>query len=279
MTTKHFSERSADDVDEATLNFGQIKAVASDNPLVMKKSVVDNKVNRLKSVRNAFINDQRHMEDEVQLNLPNQIHKMEVSIANYKEDMEFAIQNPEPDSFDIEIAGVHYDKRTKAVEAIVQQKSNLKENELLPIGTYRGFHLYLYQEGVGHIKNLCLTVKHKLGYRVEIEPQSGSGNMVRLNNVISCIIPQKHKEAVKTLAKLQRRLESAKSELNQPFPQEAEFQALLKEQAEINAQLTLKDDSLSDNGEDKVIEKKPAVSSSAGTHAMQAPVRRFAMRR
>lgn len=149
----------------------------------------------------------------------------------------------------------------------------------MPIGTYRGFHLYLYQEGVGHIKNLCMTVKHNLGYRVEIEPQSGSGNMVRLNNVISCIIPQKHAEAVKTLAKLQRRLESVKSELNQPFPQEAEFQALLKEQAEINAQLTLSDDSISVNGEDKVIEKKPAVSSSAGIAHLPAPSNRPRIRR
>lgn len=278
MTAKHFSERSADDVDEATLNYGQIKAVASDNPLVMKKFEVDNKVNHLKSIRNAFINDQRHMEDEVQLNLPNQIHKMEVSIANYKEDMEFAIQNPEPEPFDIEISGQHYDKRTKAVEAIVQQKSNLKDNELLPIGTYRGFHLYLYQEGVGHIKNLCVTVKHKLGYRVEIEPQSGSGNMVRLNNIISCIIPQNHKEAVAKLAKLQRRLESAKSELNQPFPQEKEYQALLKEQAELNAQLTISEDNQSEGGKETVIEKKSG-NSSVGNAKPSLPSNRPRLRR
>ena len=281
MTAKHFSERSADDIDE----YGQIKAVASDNPMVMKKFEVDNKVNRLKSIRNAFINEHRRMEDEVQLILPKQIHKLSMTVDYYKSDMEFAEQNPEPDPFDIEIGGEHFDKRSNALEAIVQQKSHLKENELLPIGTYRGFHLYLYQEGVGSFKNLCLTVKHNLGYRVEIDPSTGTGNLVRLNNVISHDIPKKHKEAVSDLAKLQKRLESAQAEMNQPFPQEAEYQALLKEQAEINAQLTVGDDKSPDSNAENESESsednvaKSVIPSSVGTPEPQAPVRRFAMRR
>ena len=251
----------------------------------MKKFEVDNKVNRLKSIRNAFINEHRRMEDEVQLILPNQIHKMEVMVANYQADVEFADQNPEPDPFDIEIGGEHFDKRSNALEAIVQQKSHLKENELLPIGTYRGFHLYLYQEGVGSFKNLCLTVKHNLGYRVEIDPSTGTGNLVRLNNVISHDIPKKHKEAVSDLAKLQKRLESAQAEMNQPFPQEAEYQALLKEQAEINAQLTVGDDKSPDSNAENESESseenvaKSVIPSSVGTPKPQAPVRRFSMRR
>ena len=285
MTAKHFSERSADDIDEATLNYGQIKAVASDNPMVMKKFEIDNQVNRLKSIRNAYINEHRRMEDEVQLILPKQIHKLSMTVDYYKSDMEFAEQNPEPDPFDIEIGGEHYDKRSNALEAIVQQKSRLKENELLPIGTYRGFHLYLYQEGVGSFKNLCLTVKHNLGYRVEIDPSTGTGNLVRLNNVISHDIPKKHKEAVSDLAKLQKRLESAQAEMNQPFPQEAEYQALLKEQAEINAQLTVGDDKSPDSNAENESESseenvaKSVIPSSVGTPKPQAPVRRFSMRR
>ena len=283
MTAKHYSERSADNIDEATLNYGQIKAVASDNPMVMRKFEVDNKVNRLRSIRNAFINDHRRMEDEVQLTLPKQIRKLEVIVDHYKADMEFAAQNPEPEKFDIEIGGEHFNKRSNALEAIVQQKSRLKDNELLPIGTYRGFRLYLYQEGVGQIRNLCLTVKHNLGYRVEIDPSTGIGNLVRLNNVISHDIPKKHKEAVEDLTKLKKRLESAKAEMNQPFPQEAEYQALLQEQAEINAQLTVGDDNISDSETESDSnaeqERESDVVASAPTSVTQTAVRRFSMRR
>ena len=109
-----------------------------------------------------------------------------------KEDMEFAKSNPTPDPFDIEICGVHYDKRTKALEAIVAQRNRIKDNALLEIGTYRGFKLYLYQEGVGTLTNLCMTVKHQLGYRVKIEPDNGAGNLVRLDNVISFKIIEKY---------------------------------------------------------------------------------------
>ena len=161
----------------------------------------------------AVVNLRRGMEDEVQITLPKQIRKLEVIVDHYKADMEFAAQNPEPEKFDIEIGGEHFDKRSNALEAIVQQKSRLKDNELLPIGTYRGFRLYLYQEGVGQIRNLCLTVKHNLGYRVEIDPSTCIGNLVRLNNVISHDIPKKHKEAVEDLTKLKKRLESAKAEM------------------------------------------------------------------
>ena len=159
----------------------------------------------------------------------------------------------------------------------------MKDNELLPIGTYRGFRLYLYQEGVGQIRNLCLTVKHNLGYRVEIDPSTGIGNLVRLNNVISHDIPKKHKEAVEDLTKLKKRLESAKAEMNQPFPQEAEYQALLQEQAEINAQLTVGDDNISDSetesDSNEEQERESDVVASAPTSVTQTAVRRFSMRR
>lgn len=71
--------------------------------------------------------------------------------------------------------------------------------------------------------------------------------------------------------------------MNQPFPQEAEYQALLQEQAEINAQLTVGDDNTpdskteSDSNEEQ--ERESEVATSVASSPSQAPVRRFAMRR
>lgn len=269
MTAKHFSERSADDIDEATLNYGQIKAVASDNPLVMKKFEIDNKVNQLSAVRNDFINECRQMEDEVQIYLPARIHKLKTLVDNYKEDLKFALSNPEPNEFDIIIQGKHYNKRNEAVEAIGQQKSKLNGNELLEIGSYRGFRLYLYQEGVGTVDKLCLTVKHNLGYRVNINLQNGIGNIIRLNNVINHDISEKFEETSKELALTEQRLSTAKKEINQSFPQETEYQALLKEQAEINAQLTVGDDKKS-GGESDVAGE---TNSSSADIQVDAPTK------
>lgn len=243
MTDKHFSDRTADDIDEATLNYGQIKAVASDNPLVQKKFEVDSKLNKLSAIRNVYINEHRQMEDEVQVSLPKDIKRLEILEKNYKSDLDYSKSNPEPEDFDIEICGKHYDKRTDALEAIVSQRKRIEENNLLEIGTYRGFKLFLYEEtAVGFFsasKNLCLTVKHNLGYRVEINPQNGIGNLIRLNNVISHDIPEHYENTCKKLSVLKSRFKSASEEMNKPFPQEAEYQDLLVQQAEINAQLTV----------------------------------------
>ena len=244
MTAKHYSERSVDDIDEATLNYGQIKAVASDNPLVMRKFEIDNQVNKLTSIRNDFINQQRQMEDEVELILPQRIHKLQIAAENYKADLAFAEQHPEPEDFDIEIAGKHFDSRSEALEAIVEQSKRLNGNELLDVGHYRGFKLYLYKEATwkfSTLYDLCMTVKNQAGYRVEIEPSKGIGNFVRINNAISHTISEKFEATVNEISVLQNRLEAAKAEINQEFPQESEYQALLKEQSEINIELTVGD--------------------------------------
>ena len=277
MTANHFNERSVEDIDEATLNFGQIKAVASDNPLVMKKFEIDGKVSKLTAIRNEYINEHRRMEDEVQLLLPNTIKKLESLSASYKEDMEFAKSNPTPDPFDIEICGVHYDKRTKALEAIVAQRNRIKDNALLEIGTYRGFKLYLYQEGVGTLSNLCMTVKHQLGYRAKIEPDNGAGNLVRLDNVISFKIIEKYNDTVDDLSRATHRMATAQEEMNREFPQEAEYQSLLEQQAEINAKLTVGEDKQNDGkAEDNNISKD---SSPDGNPPQQLPPNRPKIRR
>lgn len=278
MTAKHYSERSVDDIDEATLNYGQIKAVASDNPLVMRKFEIDNQVNKLTSIRNDFINQQRQMEDEVQLILPQKIHKLQVATENYKADLAFAEQHPEPEEFDIEIAGKHYDSRSDALEAIVVQSKRLNGNELLDVGTYRGFKLYLYKEATWNnsvLYDLCMTVKNQAGYRVKIEPSKGVGNLVRINNAISHTISEKYEEAVNEISILQNRLEAAKAELNQEFPQESEYQALLKEQSEINIELTVgenksnADEPMNTKGKDKGSSNDEAPSANSANRPLR----------
>lgn len=50
MTSKSIS-RSCEDIDEATLSYAEIKAVATGNPLIKEKMEVDNEVQRLKMLK------------------------------------------------------------------------------------------------------------------------------------------------------------------------------------------------------------------------------------
>lgn len=276
MTSKNFSERTIEDIDEATLNYGQIKAIASDNPLVMKKFEIDSRVNKLSAIRNEFINEHRRMEDEVQLFIPKTIQKLETLAVHYKEDIAFAQANPTPDPFDIEIGGVHYTKRSEALEAIVAQRKNIKDNELLAIGVYRGFQLYLYREGVGSLSQLCITVKHQLGYKLKLEPENGKGNLMRLDNIISSRIEENYNDTLNDLEKAKHRLEVAKEEMGREFPQEAEYQDLLVQQAEINAKLTVGEDNAAVNN---ASELQNAPSSPDENSPKQTPPNQARLRR
>lgn len=148
---------------------------------------------------------------------------------------------------------------------------------MLEIGSFRGFKLYIYKEGVGNISNLCLMAKHRLGYSIRIDPENGTGNLIRFNNMLSDDIADKYRSAVRSLTKASHRLKAAQEEMNKPFPQEAEYQALLQEQAEINARLTVGEDkSVGGETEEKSVSKD---SPSDGNLSQQPPSNRPKLRR
>ena len=55
MTSKAVS-RSCEDIDEATLSYAEIKAVATGNPLIKEKMEIDNDVQRLKLLKASYAN-------------------------------------------------------------------------------------------------------------------------------------------------------------------------------------------------------------------------------
>lgn len=247
MTSKHISQRSIEDIDEATLNYAQIKAVASDNPLVQRKFEIDSEITKLTAVRNDFINEHHNLEDEIQVYLPKKIQSLQNSIKHYEADIEFANSNPAPEHFSIEINGRVYEKKISAVEAIFAFADNLKSDELTDIGSYRGFRLFASKEYLGDLSHIRLSAKNNLAYSIKLSRSDGSTNMTRLEQTIAYDIADKLKHTKYEISNLTTRLESAKEEVNKTFPQEDKYQQLLKEQAEINAKLTLSDNENNDS--------------------------------
>lgn len=249
MTSKHVSDRSVDDIDEATLNYGQIKAVASDNPLVLRKFELDSEVSKLTAIRNDYINSHHELEDEVEVLLPQKIHSLEISAKNYREDLEIARANSmDSENFSITIDGKCYDKRIDAVTAIYTIAKSIDSPELVEIGEFRGFKLFACKI----YDSISLTLKHHLGYSIDFYVQSGVGNIIRLNNLLDTDIQKKLSKCEHDIFNLNQRLKSAKEEIKREFPREVEYQQLLKEQAEVNAKLTISNKPTDDksNGED-----------------------------
>ncbi|EHI54772.1 hypothetical protein HMPREF9333_02061 [Johnsonella ignava ATCC 51276] len=80
--------RVAEDVDEATLNYAEIKALATGNPLIREKMDLDVEVSKLKMLESNFKSNLYKMEDKVVKVYPKEIESLKEKIENLKKDIE-----------------------------------------------------------------------------------------------------------------------------------------------------------------------------------------------
>lgn len=98
MTSKAVS-RSCEDIDEATLSYAEIKAVATGNPLIKEKMEIDNDVQRLKLLKASYDNQRYGLQDNFMIKYPKLIKTATEKLANVREDVKARdkelIDNPE----------------------------------------------------------------------------------------------------------------------------------------------------------------------------------------
>lgn len=229
--------RSMEDLDDTVLTAAEVKAVATDNPLLAKKMTVDNEVSRLQILRSQWSNSQSRMDQNIRETYPNKIQYFEQHIVNYGKDLS-VLKQYESDDFRITLNGQLFNDRTKAFEQIhalsLLQPLDVATNHQTPLGNYRGLEVLL-EKGM---REDNLVLKGELSYRTPFRPESITGNITRLMN-IEKRIEDSLKETKSKKADTELQLESAKKEIKQPFSQQEELDRLLKEQRELNAEIEL----------------------------------------
>lgn len=84
--------RVAEDVDESSLNYAEIKALATGDPKIKEKMDLDNEVKKLKMLEANYKSNRYRLEDKVTKSYPEEIAKIERQIETIKKD----IGNVEP---------------------------------------------------------------------------------------------------------------------------------------------------------------------------------------
>ena len=82
-----------------------------------------------------------------------------------------------------------------------------------------------------------LTLKGKLSHKVELGADA-LGNLQRISNALEAM-PGKKEDLVQKLANVEQQLETAKAEVQKPFPKEAELQEKMERLAQLNALLNM----------------------------------------
>ncbi|WP_026624426.1 helicase-related protein [Eggerthia catenaformis] len=229
--------RVAEDVDESSLNYAEIKALATGDPKIKEKMDLDNEVTKLKMLEANFKSNRYRLEDKVAKNYPEEIARTEKLIEAVKKDM----ANVEPKAegeekftsitikderiFDKKIAG------EKLLEAI----KTVKINESKMIGKYRNMDLEVSYNFFTNEHNFSLNgaAKHsgELG-------TSADGNITRLDNALEKM-PEKLNRLEEKLISTKEQLENAKEELKKPFEKADELKTKVLRLAELNKLLDM----------------------------------------
>ena len=244
--------RSAEDVDEKALSYGEIKALATGNPDILKKTQLDSDVSKLKLLKQNYLGQIYELEDKIAKSYPKRINELGEKLTAYKTDLNVLEENDKPnaDGFSKMILnGVEYTEKEKAGQTLLNICSKKTNADIEEIGEYKGFKLELSFNGLE--KEFVITMKNRMSYNIDL----GSdvyGNIKRIDNKISNI-PEFIKNIELELEDTKKQLETAKIEVQKPFIKEQELQDKLKELDEINISLNIneKDKQVLDTSKDE----------------------------
>ena len=229
--------RVAEDVDESSLNYAEIKALATGDPKIKEKMDLDNEVTKLKMLEANYKSNRYRLEDKVAKNYPEEITRTEKLIEAVKKDIaDVEPQGEGENKFtSITILGEKITDKKLAGEKLLEAIKTIKINESKMIGKYRNMDLEVSYNVFTNEHNFSLNgaAKHsgELG-------TSADGNITRLDNALEKM-PEKLNRLEEKLVSTKEQLENAKEELKKPFEKADELKTKVLRLAELNKLLDM----------------------------------------
>ena len=253
MTSKS-PVRSCEDVDEAALTYAEVKALATGNPYIKEKMDLDIQVSRLKLMKANHTSQIYRLEDNIAKNYPKQIEILQERIRGFQTDMETVRKNlpADKDNFSMKVGNrIFTDKKEAgtAILAMCQEMDSLQQT--VEIGEYAGMKMKVTFDSFN--RKFVMSLKGELSHNFELGSDA-FGNITRLHNVLDGMAG-KLSEAETKLNNVTHQLETAKLEVQKPFPAEEELKEKMERLAELDALLNM-----DEKDETPVLENEPTVT-------------------
>jgi hypothetical protein len=241
--------RMAEDVDDTALSYAEIKALATGNPLIIEKCQLEIDVNRLKILHAAHLSQRYGLEDKILKEYPQEIKRLTERIEGYKTDLTTVKANPASREIfpPMTIGGILYAEKSDAGKAIIEACKAMSSPDPVPLGSYRGFDMRLSFDA--YAKEYRVTLQGVISHDVKLGTDI-HGNITRLDNVLENF-GDSLRRLESNLISTRQQLETAKGEVDRPFPQEAEFQEKSARLSEVNSLLNM------DEKDNQVFEAEP----------------------
>ena len=231
--------READDIDEATLSYAEIKAITSANPKIKRKMELDMEMARLRDLESRYKKELFALQDKVRKEFPEQIQRQELYLERVRKDVELVKERYNPERFEISVNGTVYsdsveDGKKNGGLALMDALFHNKTGTV--VAEYCGFKISLNPiELLSNERSITLSGAGQ--YKMDIG-ESASGNLTRLENFIKEFAAREER-AVKRLESTKADFEVAKEQVKVPFEHKDKIMELNTELSELNAELDL----------------------------------------
>ena len=231
--------READDIDEATLSYAEIKAITSANPKIKRKMELDMEMARLRDLESRYKKELFALQDKVRKEFPEQIQRQELYLERVRKDVELVKERYNPEHFEINVGGTVYsdsveDGKKNGGLALMNALFHNKTGTV--VAEYCGFKISLNPiELLSNERSITLSGSGQ--YKMDIG-ESASGNLTRLENFIKEFAAREER-AVKRLESTKADFEVAKEQVKVPFEHKDKIIELNTELSELNAELDL----------------------------------------
>ena len=256
MTSKS-PVRSAEDIDETSLSYAEVKALATGNPLIKEKMDLDIQVSKLKLLKANHLSQRYALEDKLFKHFPRRIKSTEERVAGYEKDIaryerHSALPSAGGDAEESKFAGmtvkdIFYHEKAKAGTAILEACKAMTSPEPQQMGSYLGFPMLFSFDAFN--KKYQITLQGALSHTVALGADV-HGNITRLNNVLADI-PLELEYCREQLKTLRQQMETARKEIDIPFEKEQELQSKSARLHELNILLNM------DKAENEIMDDQP----------------------
>lgn len=234
--------RSVNDVDDTSLTYAEVKALASANPLTLEKLKADKELLRLERLKAQHNNEQYDIQRELG-SLPAKVQGLRNKIKKIDADIK---QRNIPEEFSITIKGKVYTDRKEAGQVILGIAKKLKADEEISeaIGEYAGLEMHIKKHFLGLA---YLEIGNAYPLKSEVS-DSDAGTITRLDNTAKSF--EKEKEYIENeLAVSTKRLADLEGLKGKTFEYETELLKAMKHVQDLTSKLDL-DKSDANSGDD-----------------------------
>lgn len=227
--------RVCKDVDEATLSFAEVKAIATGDPHIREKMVLEQQIEQLKLLQQEHNKNLCHAQDMMSA-YPTKLATCRNAIDAMTKDC-IALSTSKGAPFQIEVAGKHFTERVPAGErllAMIPQRKAFPIGASAELGTCRGLTVSVLATLDGN------KMKLEGNYRYYFAPsKSAIGIITKMENTVEEI----GSDLIKMKEKMQlteENMEQTHLLLEKPFEQSDEMEETAARLVELDAEMNLR---------------------------------------